>query len=97
KESDIIAVEIKSFSSRVLLTSMRTRLFSAIQQLEKFLEQEDIITQGKIIAVVRGDIDEELMPKVIGLLTFIRGTVNSKISINIGTLDFDDNFELIDL
>ncbi|HGU4046570.1 TPA: hypothetical protein ACHOWC_RS08790, partial [Escherichia coli] len=85
-----------SFSSRGLLTSMRTRLFSAIQQLEKFLEREDI-TQGEIIAVVRGSIDEELMPKLIGLLTFIRSTVNSTISINIGTLDIDDNFELIDL
>ncbi|EKF2152531.1 hypothetical protein OYO71_000083 [Escherichia coli] len=96
KESDVIAVEIKSFSSRGLLISMRTRLFSAIQQLEKFLEREDI-TQGEIIAVVRCGIDEELMPKLIGLLTFIRSTVNSTISINIGTLDIDDNFELIDL
>lgn len=96
KESDIIAIETKYFSSQLLFNSMRQRLHHAIKQLESFLEKEDV-AHGKVIAVVSGDIDNESISKVRELLTFIRGTVNPKISINIGTLDFDNNFELIDL
>nr|WP_306803062.1 HEPN domain-containing protein [Pectobacterium polaris] len=96
KESDIIAIETKYFPSQLLFNSMRQRLHHAIKQLESFLEKEDV-AHGKVIAVVSGDIDNESISKVRELLTFIRGTVNPKISINIGTLDFDNNFELIDL
>lgn len=96
KESDIIAIETKYFSSQLLFNSMRQRLHHAIKQLESFLEQEDV-AHGKVIAVVSGGIDNESISKVRELLNFIRGTVNPKISINIGTLDFDNNFELIDL
>ncbi|MEG2529692.1 MAG: hypothetical protein RSB02_06430 [Anaerovoracaceae bacterium] len=96
KCGEVIAIEIKSFSSQTVLFSMRNRLFSAVKQIERLIEQENI-EQGKVIAVVRGDIDEVLTPQVKGVLNLVKDKVNPKITIDIGFVDIDDNFELIDL
>ncbi|MGV0083992.1 hypothetical protein EEAAV_08970 [Rahnella aceris] len=96
KAGEVIAIEIKTFSSQRIIVSLHNSLRSAVKRIEIFMEQGNI-EQGKVIAVVRGDIDEEINPHVKRILNLTREKINPKITISIGIIDVDDNFELIDL
>lgn len=96
KAGEITAIEIKHISSLAIRIYLDKILSSAINSIESVIGQENI-EQGKVIVVVRGDIDEELTLKIMEIVNLARERVNPKITINIGMIDVDDNFELIDL
>lgn len=91
-----VAVEIKSFSARGFMLSMGLRLESAVMQVEKYMQKASI-EKGMVIIAVRGEVDEMMTSKILRRLNAIRDRINPDITINIGTINEFDDFEMLEI
>lgn len=91
-----LAVEIKSFSARGFMVSMRMRLESAVMQVERCMQAASI-EKGMVIIVVRGDADKMLTSNILLRINAIRSKTNPNITINIGAINEFDDFEMLEV
>ena len=91
-ESSAVEIKVLPYNSRGIFTRMRFN--NALSNLKSFIAQERI-SRGILIFVLKGNTEEKFVNEVIDTSNFYKDKINEELTIELGTLDENDNFELI--
>ncbi|MDO6708948.1 HEPN domain-containing protein [Photobacterium sp. 1_MG-2023] len=90
------AIEVKSFSHKALINSLRLRIARAVMHVKKCISINNI-DKGEVIVVVHGIIDEMMTPRLLERLESVRSSLNSNIAIKIGFINESGSYEPLDI